>query len=121
MAMLEVVLSDYSYGDKSEEFIYVKISLLLIMEQKFRHVSSDAKCSIDNGDGSRNTAPLISSTRMVCALLTVPTVLGCIWGGIESQIVQGIYAGLNVFGHIILRIVDISVLCQKNFGLLIVL
>ena len=43
MAMPEVILSDYFYGDESEEFIYFKIPRLLITDQKFKHVSTDAK------------------------------------------------------------------------------
>ena len=41
--MPEVILSDYFYGQESEEFIYFKISRLLITDQKFKHVSTDAK------------------------------------------------------------------------------
>ena len=41
--MPEVILSDYFYGDESEEFIYFKIPRLLITDQKFKHVSTDAK------------------------------------------------------------------------------
>ena len=40
--MPEVILSDYFYGDESEEFIYFKIPRLLITDQKFKHVSTDA-------------------------------------------------------------------------------
>lgn len=41
--MPEVILSDYFYGDESEEFIYFKIPRLLITDQKFKHISTDAK------------------------------------------------------------------------------
>ncbi len=41
--MPEIILSDYFYGDESEEFIYFKIPRLLITDQKFKHVSTDAK------------------------------------------------------------------------------
>ena len=41
--MPEVILSDYFYGQESEEFIYFKIPRLLITDQKFKHVSTDAK------------------------------------------------------------------------------
>lgn len=41
--MPEVILSDYFYGVESEEFIYFKIPRLLITDQKFKHVSTDAK------------------------------------------------------------------------------
>ena len=41
--MPEVILSDYFYGDESEEFIYFKIPRLLITDQKFKHISADAK------------------------------------------------------------------------------
>ena len=41
--MPEVMLSDYFYSDESEEFIYFKIHRLLITDQKFKHVSTDAK------------------------------------------------------------------------------
>ncbi len=41
--MPEVILSDYFYGSESEEFIYFKIPRLLITDQKFKHVSTDAK------------------------------------------------------------------------------
>ena len=41
--MPEVILSDYFYGAESEEFIYFKIPRLLITDQKFKHVYTDAK------------------------------------------------------------------------------
>ena len=41
--MPEIILSDYFYGDESEEFIYFKIPRLLITDQKFKHISTDAK------------------------------------------------------------------------------
>ncbi len=41
--MPEVILSNYFYGDEAEEFIYFKIPRLLITDQKFKHVSTDAK------------------------------------------------------------------------------
>ena len=41
--MPEVILSDYFYDAESEEFIYFKIPRLLITDQKFKHVSTDAK------------------------------------------------------------------------------
>lgn len=41
--MPEVILSDYFYGDESEEFFYFKIPRLLITDQKFKYVSTDAK------------------------------------------------------------------------------
>ena len=41
--MQEVILSDYFYGAESEEFIYFKIPRLLITDQKFKHVSTNAK------------------------------------------------------------------------------
>ena len=41
--MQEVILSDYFYGAESEEFIYFKIPRLLFTDQKFKHVSTDAK------------------------------------------------------------------------------
>ena len=41
--MPEVILSDYFYGAESEEFIYFKIPRLLFTDQKFKHVSTDAK------------------------------------------------------------------------------
>ncbi len=41
--MPEVILSDYFYGAESEEFIYFKIPRLLITDQKFKHISTDAK------------------------------------------------------------------------------
>ncbi len=41
--MPEIILSDYFYGTESEEFIYFKIPRLLITDQKFKHVSTDAK------------------------------------------------------------------------------
>lgn len=43
--MPEIILSDYFYGDESEEFIYFKIPRLLITDQKFKHVSTDARAS----------------------------------------------------------------------------
>ena len=41
--MPEVTISDYFYGAESEEFIYFKIPRLLITDEKFKHVSTDAK------------------------------------------------------------------------------
>ena len=41
--MPEVILSDYFYGAESEGFIYFKIPRLLFTDQKFKHVSTDAK------------------------------------------------------------------------------
>ncbi len=41
--MPEVILSDYFYGDESEEFICFKIPRLLITDQKFKQVSTDSK------------------------------------------------------------------------------
>lgn len=41
--MLEIILSDYFYSDELEEFIYFKIPRLSITDQKFKHVSTDAK------------------------------------------------------------------------------
>ena len=42
-AMAEVILSDYFYGDESEQFIFFKIPRQLITDPKFKHVSTDAK------------------------------------------------------------------------------
>ena len=52
--MPEVILSDYFYGDESEEFIYFKIPRLLITDQKFKHVSTDAKLLYDKTRGNAN-------------------------------------------------------------------
>ena len=41
--MPEIILSDYFYGDESEEFVYFKIPRQLITNPKFKHVSTDAK------------------------------------------------------------------------------
>ena len=41
--MPEIVLSDYFYGDESEEFVFFKIPRQLIINPKFKHVSTDAK------------------------------------------------------------------------------
>lgn len=41
--MPEVILSDYFYGDESEEFVFFKIPRQLITSPKFKHVSTDAK------------------------------------------------------------------------------
>ena len=41
--MPEVILSDYFYGDESEEFVFFKIPRQLITNPKFKHVSTDAK------------------------------------------------------------------------------
>lgn len=41
--MPEIVLSDYFYGDESEEFVFFKIPRQLITNLKFKHVSTDAK------------------------------------------------------------------------------
>ena len=41
--MPEIILPDYFYGDESEQFLYLKVSRQLIMDQKFKHVSADAK------------------------------------------------------------------------------
>ena len=41
--MPEIILSDYFYGDESEEFVFFKIPRQLITNPKFKHVSTDAK------------------------------------------------------------------------------
>lgn len=41
--MPEIILSDYFYGDESEEFVFFKIPRQLITDPKFKHVSTDAK------------------------------------------------------------------------------
>ena len=41
--MPEIILSDYFYGDESEEFVYFKIPRQLITNPKFKHISTDAK------------------------------------------------------------------------------
>jgi len=41
--MSEVILSDYFYGDESEQFVFFKIPRQLITDPKFKHVSTDAK------------------------------------------------------------------------------
>ncbi len=41
--MAEVILSDYFYGDESEQFIFFKIPRQLITDPKFKHISTDAK------------------------------------------------------------------------------
>ncbi|MCI9122207.1 MAG: replication initiator A domain-containing protein, partial [Oscillibacter sp.] len=38
--MPEIILSDYFYGDESEEFVYFKIPRQLITNPKFKHVST---------------------------------------------------------------------------------
>lgn len=39
--MSEVILSDYFYGDESEQFIYFRIPRLLITSPRFKHLSTD--------------------------------------------------------------------------------
>ena len=41
--MPEPILSDYFYGDESEQFVFFKIPRQLITAPKFKHVSTDAK------------------------------------------------------------------------------
>ena len=41
--MSEVILSDYFYGDESEQFIYFRIPRLLITSPRFKHLSTEAK------------------------------------------------------------------------------
>ena len=41
--MPEPILSDYFYGDESEQFVFFKIPRQLITASKFKHVSTDAK------------------------------------------------------------------------------
>jgi hypothetical protein len=41
--MSEPILSEYFYGDESEEFTYFRIPSLLIKDPKYKHVSTDAK------------------------------------------------------------------------------
>ncbi len=41
--MPEAILSDYFYGDESEQFVFFKIPRQLITDQKFKHISTDAK------------------------------------------------------------------------------
>ena len=43
LTMPEIILSDYFYGDESEEFVFFKIPRQLITDPKFKHVSTDAK------------------------------------------------------------------------------
>nr|WP_325254352.1 replication initiator protein A [uncultured Oscillibacter sp.] len=43
VTMPETILSDYFYGDESEEFVFFKIPRQLITNPKFKHVSTDAK------------------------------------------------------------------------------
>ena len=42
--MPEIILSDYFYGDESEEFIYFKIPRLLITDQKIKPGRSSGLC-----------------------------------------------------------------------------
>jgi hypothetical protein len=39
----EAILSDYFYGDESEQFVFFKIPRQLITDPKFKHISTDAK------------------------------------------------------------------------------
>lgn len=41
--MSEIILSDYFYGDESEQFIYFCIPRLLITSPRLKHLSTDAK------------------------------------------------------------------------------
>lgn len=41
--MVGTILSDYYYGDESDQFIFFKIPRQLIIDPKFKHVSTDAK------------------------------------------------------------------------------
>ncbi len=41
--MPEAILSDYFYGDESEQFVFFKIPRQLITDPKFKHISTDAK------------------------------------------------------------------------------
>ena len=41
--MPEANLSDYFYGDESEQFVFFKIPRQLITDPKFKHVSTDAR------------------------------------------------------------------------------
>ena len=41
--MPEAILSDYFYGDESEQFVFFKIPHQLITDPKFKHISTDAK------------------------------------------------------------------------------
>lgn len=41
--MQEAILTDYFYDNESEEFIYFKISRLLITNPKVKNISTDAK------------------------------------------------------------------------------
>ena len=41
--MQESILSDYFYGDESEQFVFFKIPRQLITDPKFKHISTDAK------------------------------------------------------------------------------
>ncbi len=41
--MPEAILSDYFYGDESEQFVFFKIPRQIITDPKFKHISTDAK------------------------------------------------------------------------------
>ena len=41
--MPEVILSDYFYGDESEQFSYYRLPRLLVTGQRFKNLSTDAK------------------------------------------------------------------------------
>ena len=41
--MPEAILSDYFYGDESEQFVFFKIPRQLITDPKFKYISTDAK------------------------------------------------------------------------------
>ena len=41
--MPDPIISDYFYGDESEQFVFFKIPRQLIISPKFKHVSTDAK------------------------------------------------------------------------------
>lgn len=45
--MPEAILSDYFYGDESEQFVFFKIPRQLITDPKFKHISTDAKSVYD--------------------------------------------------------------------------
>ena len=41
--MPDATLSDYFYGDEAEQFIFFRIPRQLIINPKFKHISTDAK------------------------------------------------------------------------------
>ncbi len=63
--MPEVILSDYFYGNESEQFVFFKIPCQLVTDPKFKHISTDAKlnCTQDCGQWGKWIPRLVNRVK----------------------------------------------------------